>query len=194
MTLFQIIIFGMSLWFAYQVYRHILQLEDTTLPPVAPVSVVPSLSELITEADSAYRRGELGESKRLLEHAHQLNRSDTEVLSKLGFVTLELGEVEEAIATYAHLLSLDPEDDLIHNAIASAYRKIHAYERARHHYEEALRIDDAYAPTYYNYGNLCVEEGDHAQARTMYIKAQALDPSLDQVAQALESLKLKEKA
>lgn len=188
MTTFQILMFAATLFFAYQIYRHVQTLEDSDPKNVhsdiqQPAAV--SASALVDEADRAYERGEMERAKASLEEASRIDPKDPEILNKLAFVTAKAGERLNAIELYERSLALDENDDLTHNAIASLYRLEMAYERAQDHYLKALEIDDTYAQTYYNYGNLLVDMGEIDEARTMYKRALELQSDFSQAREAL---------
>ena len=94
----------------------------------------------------------------------------------------------EAIELYERSLGIDANDDLVHNAIASLYRKQGAYARSEEHYQKALAIDNSYARTYYNYANLLAEMDEKARAESMYRKALELDRDFDEAREALAEL------
>jgi len=191
MSAFQILMFAATLFFAYQIFRHVQQLDDS-LPQNAEEKdrntfVAPS-SSLMSQADIAYEKGEIPEAKKYLEEALALDPENPEILNKLAFVTAKSGDRINAIELYERSLELDENDDLTHNAIASLYRSENAYERAQDHYLKALEIDDAYAQTYYNYGNLLVDMHEIAEARIMYKRALELQSDFPQAREALLSL------
>jgi tetratricopeptide (TPR) repeat protein len=123
-----------------------------------------------------------------LEEALHADPQNPEILNKLAFVTAKSGDRLSAIELYERSLELDENDDLTHNAIASLYRAEDAYERAQDHYLKALEIDDTYAQTYYNYGNLLVDMHDIDAARSMYSHALDLQHDFSQAREALQSL------
>ena len=157
MSTFQILMFAMTLFFAYQIFRHVQNLDDSPSASSNHKEPLPSSSMLIDQADSAYESGDIPKAKAYLEEAFAAEPKNVEVLNKLAFVTAKSGERIKAIELYEESLELDENDDLTHNAIASLYRAEHAYERAQDHYRKALEIDDTYAQTYYNYANLLVD-------------------------------------
>jgi len=193
MSIFQILMFAATLFFAYQIFRHVQSLEDepSSVQPNSeedefPVSVSESLVE---QADEAYQNGHFQTARKALQEAVALEENNPEILNKLAFVTAKTGDVSEAIELYKHSLSLDGNDDLTHNAIASLYRLQGEVESAREHYEKALLIDDAYPQTYYNYGNLLVDMGNTLKAGEMYLKALELQNDFPEASEALESLR-----
>ncbi|HEX5330499.1 tetratricopeptide repeat protein [Sulfuricurvum sp.] len=191
MSTFQILMFGATLFFAYQIYRHVQTLQDPP-PQKAPEpredSAVFSEEALVREADDAYERGEVKAAKEILEEAYKIQPNNPEIINKLAFVTAKSGDRLKGIELYEKSLELDENDDLTHNAIASLYRSERAYERAQDHYLKAIEIDDAYAQTFYNYGNLLVDMDEVEEARTMYKRALELQSDFPQAREALLSL------
>lgn len=191
MSTFQILMFAATLFFAYQIYRHVQRLEDSdpkNVQPDIPEAATVSAAGLVDAADKAYEAGEMESAKASLEEASRIAPENPEILNKLAFVTAKTGERLNAIELYERSLALDENDDLTHNAIASLYRLERAYERAQDHYLKALEIDDTYAQTYYNYGNLLVDMGEIDEARTMYKRALELQSDFSQAREALLTL------
>lgn len=191
MSIFQILMIGATLFFAYQIYRHVQTLDDSLPKKEGPKIVdtaVFSASALVEEADSAYERGELERARTALEEASRVDPENPEILNKLAFVTSKTGDRIKAIELYERSLELDENDDLTHNAIASLYRAENAYERAQDHYLKAIEIDDTYAQTFYNYANLLVDMDEIEEAREMYKRALELQSDFPQAREALLSL------
>jgi tetratricopeptide (TPR) repeat protein len=190
MNMFQILMLGITLYFAYQIYLHVSALQDPSeadKPKSTPSIIDPEY--LMLQADKAYEKGEYTQALKLLRDANGKDRNNTEVLNKLGFVLAKVGENDEAITTYLESLEINSEDDTVHNAIASLYRRINEFEKAREHYERAMMIDDEYAVTYFNFANLLVDMNEIDDAKAMYDKAIALDPEFTQAKFELEKLK-----
>ncbi|MCI4405917.1 MAG: tetratricopeptide repeat protein [Sulfuricurvum sp.] len=191
MSTFQILMFAATLFFAFQIYHHVQNLEDKR--PNNDTDghgdrAVFSTESLVEEADGAYERGEIGRAKEILEEAYRLEPTNPEIVNKLAYVTAKSGDRLRGIELYERSLELDENDDLTHNAIASLYRSERAYERAQDHYLKALEIDERYPQTYFNYGNLLVDMGEREQAREMYKRALELQSDFPQAREALLSL------
>ena len=192
MNIFQILMLGISLYFAYQVYLHISNLEDFSEKKSVKEKKTLSIVDpeyLMERADKAFEQNDIAEALRLLREAHAKDSDNVDILNKLGFVLAKEGEYDEAISVYLDSLEKNAEDDMVHNAIASAYRSVNDFEASRKHYEEAIRIDDTYAITYFNFANLLVDLEELEEARAMYKKAIALDPEFTQAKFELEKLK-----
>ena len=187
MTLFQLLMFAATLFFAYQIFRHVQTLDDSKAPDIVDRAVF-SASGLVEEADNAYERGEMERARISLAEAWRLEPENPEILNKLAFVTAKTGDRRRAIELYERSLELDENDDLTHNAIASLYRAERVYERAQDHYLKALAIDDAYPQTFYNYANLLADMGQIDQARSMYQRALELQNDFSEARAALQAL------
>ena len=200
-TLFQIILLGASLFFAYQIYKFVntmkegggnLPSDTGTYDEPAPAQPsrpgMPDAAELLEKADAAYAVGNSGDARLYLERAEKLDPDNPEVLNKLGFVLFKDREYEEALGKYNRSLMLDPDDDLTHNAAAGVLRKLGRLDEAQEHYKAAVDIDENYEETYFNYGELLVEKGDKEGARMMFEKALELKPDYAEAAAALEAL------
>lgn len=194
MSTFQILMLGATLFFAYQIYRHVQTLEDAPAKKSEPkpaedsIPNSPSADNLVEKADHAYESGNFEDARAALEEASLIEPNNPEILNKLAFVSAKTGQRLQAIELYERSLELDENDDLTHNAIASLYRLELAYERSQDHYQKALEIDDTYAQTFYNYGNLLVDMGEIDEARTMYKRALELQSDFSQAREALLSL------
>lgn len=190
MSIFQILMLGATLFFAYQIYRHVQTLEDssTKTVEVQEGSKIVSVNDLVEKADIAYQKNEIENARLALEEASRIEPNNTEILNKLAFVTAKSGDRLKGIELYERSLELDENDDLTHNAIASLYRSENAYERAQDHYRKAIELDDAYAQTFYNYANLLVDMNEIDEARVMYKRALELQSDFPQAREALLSL------
>ncbi|MFZ2890827.1 tetratricopeptide repeat protein [Sulfuricurvum sp.] len=190
MSTFQILMLGATLFFAYQIYRHVQTLEDssTKTVEVQEGSKIVSVNDLVEKADIAYQKNEIENARLALEEASRIEPNNTEILNKLAFVTAKSGDRLKGIELYERSLELDENDDLTHNAIASLYRSENAYERAQDHYRKAIELDDAYAQTFYNYANLLVDMNEIDEARVMYKRALELQSDFPQAREALLSL------
>jgi tetratricopeptide (TPR) repeat protein len=192
MSTFQILMFGATLFFAYQIYRHVQTLEDTAPKNEESKISNPIVSNalntevLVEQADSAYERGEIENARLALEEASHIEPNNPEILNKLAFVTAKSGDRLRGIELYERSLELDENDDLTHNA--SLYRLEMAYDRAQDHYRKAIEIDASYAQTYYNYANLLVDMGEIEEARNMYKRALDLQSDFPEAREALLSL------
>ena len=189
MSVFAIIMFAATLYFAYQIFTHVQSMEDMTPVDDEIETSFMDINSLVDEADEAYQTGDLSTAQEKLEQAISIESDNSEVLNKLAFVHAKRNDLEGAIALYNRSLMINENDDLTHNAIASLYRAKGSLMLAKEHYEKALEIDDTYAVTFYNYANLLVDLGEKEKAETMYQRAIDLDNEMIEARDALEILR-----
>lgn len=189
MSVFAIIMFAATLYFAYQIFRHVQSLEDTLPRSNEQSTRLIDVNILVQEADQAYEEEDFKTAQEKLGEAYLLESQNLEILNKLAFIHGKRGDIQLAIDLYNRSLGMNESDDLVHNALASMYRTQGSLMLAKEHYEKALKIDDAYAVTYYNYANLLADLGEKEQAEAMYIRAIELDSEMNEAREALESLR-----
>lgn len=189
MSGFAIIMFVATLYFAYQIFRHVQSLEEPLPNKDERSTQTIDVNGLVEEADEAYGVEDFKTAQEKLGQAYLLEPQNLEILNKLAFVHGKRGDIQLAIDLYNRSLSMDENDDLVHNALASLYRSKGSLILAKEHYEKALSIDDAYAVTYYNYANLLVDLEDKEQAEAMYLRAIELDGDMTEAREALENLR-----
>ena len=189
MSVFAIIMFAATLYFAYQIYMHVQSLEDSPHVNDEKSEEISDVNQLVEEADEAYQNEDLKTAQEKLGAAYLTQPQNIEILNKLAYVHAKRGDIQLAIDLYNRSLGMDENDDVTHNALASLYRTNGSLVLAKEHYEKALMIDDAYAVTYYNYANLLVDLGESKQAEDMYLKALELDSQMSDAQEALENLR-----
>ncbi|MDP3301299.1 MAG: tetratricopeptide repeat protein [Sulfuricurvum sp.] len=189
MSVFAIIMFAATLYFAYQIFMHVQSLEDSPLDNDERSEGILDVNQLVEEADEAYQNEDLKMAQEKLGAAYLVQPQNIEILNKLAFVHAKRGDIQLAIDLYNRSLTMDENDDLVHNALGSLYRTNGSLILAKEHYEKALKIDDAYAVTYYNYANLLVDLGEKEQAEAMYLRAIELDAEMNEAREALENLR-----
>lgn len=189
MSVFAIIMFAATLYFAYQIFRHVQFLEEPLPNKNEQSAQTVDVNTLVREADKAYSIEDFKTAQEKLGQAYLLEPQNLEILNKLAFIHGKRGDIQLAIDLYTRSLSMDDNDDLIHNAIASLHRTKGSMVLAKEHYDKALSIDDAYAATYYNYANLLVDLGEKEQAEAMYSRAIELDGEMSEAQDALENLR-----
>lgn len=201
MTLFQIILLAGAVFFAWQIYKFVLNMSEDgpnlpsdtgPAPKQAPQTPAhpgqQSTDSLLDKADASYEEGKLADARIYLERAEKSDPDNPEVLNKLGFVLAKEGDLEAALNKYERSIALDPNDDLTHNAVAGVLRQLDRFDDAQEHYKAAADIDDGYAETYFGYGELLAEKDDRDGARMMFEKTLELDPEHEGARQALERL------
>lgn len=188
MTLFQIMMLGASAFFAFKVYEHIQTLQEVKPKNDDRVPSSYDPESLIIRADEAFDNGDLPTAIALFKEANSKVGQDSDVLFKMGYISEQLGERDEALSYYKEALENDKDNEYIHNAMASLYRANEEFVSAKMHLNTSLSIDDSNPITYYNYGNLLVDMKHLDEAKEMYKKAIEINPDFKEAKEELEKL------
>ena len=190
MTLFQLLLLGMTAFFAYQVYKHINSLEDkpntpkpfddggiaSDLKEFTPETIY-TVTELIEQADEAYEKGGLDKALMILREANYRKPYDAEILYKIAFIHYKKGAYQDAIEALEDALKGDDKDPAIYALMASSYRAKKQYAKAGEQIREALRLDPNNPVYHFNYANILQDLGHLEDAIEEYKKALELDSS-----------------
>jgi tetratricopeptide (TPR) repeat protein len=202
MTLFQLLLLGMTAFFAYQVYKHINTLEDKPTTPkpfddggikkdieeFSPKTIY-TVAELIEQADEAYQKGELDKALMILREANYNKPYDAEILYKIAFIHYKKEAYQDAIEALEDALKGDENDPSIYALMASCYRALKQYAKARENIEKALSLESDNAIYHFNYANILQDMGHIDEAIAEYEKAIALNATLEAAQEELEKLK-----
>lgn len=201
MSLFQLLLLGVSAYFAYQVYKHIQTLEDKPAQPKPfddggiandikefTPETMQTVRQLVTEADEAYERGDLDRALMILRQANYKKPYDAEILYKIGFIHYKKGAYQDAIEALEDALKGDASDPAIHSLMASNYRALKNYPKAGDAIRQALRLDPDNAVYHFNYANILQDLGHIQEAKEEYRKALELDETLEAAKEELEKL------
>ena len=201
MTIFQLILLGLTAFFAYQVYKHINSLEDKPKTPkpfddggiasdlkeFTPETIY-TVAELIQQADEAYAKGDLDKALMILREANYRKPYDAEILYKIAFIHYKKGAYQDAIEALEDALKGDDKDPAVYALMASSYRAQKQYAKAGEMIREALHLDPENAVYHFNYGNILQDLGHLEDAIKEYKKALELDSSLDAAKEEIEKL------
>ena len=201
MTVFQLILLGITAFFAYQVYKHINSLDDKPKTPklfddggiasdlkeFTPETIY-TVAELIQQADEAYEQGDLDKALMILREANYRKPYDAEILYKIAFIHYKKAAYQDAIEALEDALKGDDKDPAIYALMASSYRAKKQYAKAGEMIREALRLDPDNAIYHFNYGNILQDLGHFEDAIEEYKKALELDSSLDAAKEEIEKL------
>lgn len=188
MTLFQILMLAASAFFAFKVYEHISALQD--LEPKKSDSSPSSFDPraLVQRAEEAFEEGDLQKSLSLFVEANSKEPQESDTIFKMGYISQQLGDLDEALRYYKEALEEDKENEYIHNSIASVYRAKGEFVSAKLHLSASLGIDDTNPLTYYNYGNLLADMKHFDEAKAMYKKAIELKDDFKEAKEELQKL------
>lgn len=198
MTIFQILMLGASAFFAFKIYEHIQTLKDPqeTTPQEDEEASRRSANSFSTfsaealeeKADLAFEQQEFQKALALLQEADEKEANNSDRIFKMGYILQTAGDSIAALTYYKKALELDPQNQYIHNSIATIYREQKEYASARLHLNRSLEIDGTNPITCYNYGNLLVDMEHFDEAQEMYKRAVELDPNFDEAKEELQKI------
>ena len=146
------------------------------------------MEQLVKMADDAVEQEDFEEAKKALGSALIIDENDTEVLQKIGYVSMQTGEYREAKEYFEKLLNIDETDDMAHVSLANVLHKLGDEEGAQKHHERAIELDPEYAPHHFNYANTLYDLGRNKEALVGYKRAYELDNTLDEAQKMIKEL------
>jgi len=202
MTIFQLILFGITAYFAYEVYKHIQNLDDNSAKTPKPFDdggikndikewthkTIYTIQELIEKADEAYKSGNLQEALKILREANYNKPFDAEILYKIGFILYQLKDYQNSIEALEDALKGDDKDSAIYSLLASNYRALKNYQKASFYIKEAIYLDKNNPIYHFNYANILLDLNHKEEAKVEYQKALELDSSFKAAKEELEKL------
>ena len=201
MTTFQLILFAITAYFAYEVYKHVNSLEDGRQAPkpfddggiesdikeFTPKTIY-TVKELIAQADEAFDNGELDKALMILREANNQKPYDAEILYKIGFILYRQKDYQNAIEALEDALKGDDQDPAIYALMASSYRAQGNFPQASKMIQKALDLENDNPIYHFNYGNILQDLGHIEDAIEEYKKALEIDASLEAAKEEIEKL------
>ena len=146
------------------------------------------MEQLLAMTDEAVEKEDYEEAKKALGSALIIDKNNTEVLQKMGYVCMQTKDYNEAKESYEKLLSLDDTDDMAHVSLANVLHKLGDEAGAEKHHERAIVLDEEYAPHHFNYANTLYDLGRTKEALIGYKRAYELDDSLEEAEKMIKKL------
>lgn len=126
---------------------------------------------MVNYASVAYKLGNVDKGIELLERMHQKGPSGM-VYQTLGYLYIEAGNCEKAIAFNNEAYEYDDEDAItLDNLGQTYYRLVGDKVKAREYFEKALEVKPGQIDTLYFLAQYDIEEGKKDDAKTKLEKA-----------------------
>ena len=119
--------------------------------------------DTVTQAMSAYARGDCRESIRLFSSVLE-NQTHPVALNGLGMAQLLCKQPQQAIDSFKKAVSLSPPSAALHTNLGSAYFAAKDYKRAGNEFEIALRSDPANPEALVGKAGVLLEQGKPDEA------------------------------
>ena len=118
-----------------------------------------------------YKLGEIDKAIALLEKSHQKSPCGL-TYQALGFLYIEKGDAEKALAFNQEALEYDDEDSIVLDNLAQTYyRLLNDREQALTYFTKAIEIKDTQIDTLYFLAEYDIENGEKDKARQKLEKA-----------------------
>ncbi|MBR1584766.1 MAG: tetratricopeptide repeat protein [Clostridia bacterium] len=126
---------------------------------------------LMNYAVAQYKLGEMEKALQLLERVHQKGPSGL-IYGSLGFLYIQAGDAEKALAYNQEALEYDDEDPVVLDNLGQTYyRLLNDKETAKGYFEKALEYKDNQIDTLYFLSRYDLEAGDRQAAAGKLEKA-----------------------
>lgn len=125
----------------------------------------------VNYASCVYKMGEVQKGIELLERQHEKQPSGI-VYETLGYLYVEAGETEKAIAFNTEAYEYDDEDSITLDNLGQAYYRLAGdKEKAKEYFEKAIAIKPGQIDTLYFLAQYDLEEGNKEAAKIKLEKA-----------------------
>jgi len=125
----------------------------------------------VNYASCVYKMGEVHKGIELLERQHEKQPSGI-VYETLGYLYVEAGETEKAIAFNTEAYEYDDEDSITLDNLGQAYYRLAGdKEKAKEYFEKAIAIKPGQIDTLYFLAQYDLEEGNKEAAKAKLEKA-----------------------
>jgi len=119
----------------------------------------------VNYASCVYKMGEIEKGIDLLERQHQKQPSGI-VYETLGYLYIEAGDAEKALAFNLEAVEYDDEDPIVLDNLGQTYyRLLNDKEKAKEYFEKAIDVKPGQIDTLYFLAQYDLEAGDKAAAK-----------------------------
>jgi len=134
-------------------------------------------ASLLNNLSTAYRlAGKYTQSESSARRVLARHPEDTEAYKNLGLAHYEQGRYRLAETVLTHARKLADKDPGLHNNLGMVYLKLNQRPRALAQFQQAVSLDERFAPGYVNLGALALAWRDYAGAERAFAKAVELEP------------------
>ena len=138
-------------------------------------NTAPSREQLIG-LTALYKQGKLQEALSQGEALAKQFPTEPITANLLGAVYVEIGRLEQAVASYTRALQIRPDFAEAHSNLGNVLKRLGKPEEAVASYRRALQIRPDYAEAHCNLGDVLNEMGRHEEAVASYRRALHVKP------------------
>lgn len=154
------------------------------------MTVTASATDLLEEARSLHRAGNITEAEALYRRVLKHHPRNGTAQHLLGVVALQRGQVAEAIERMARALEAEPDDPEIRNNLGNACLVVGRGEEAVTAFRQAIALDPGMVPAHVNLAQALIRQGRSGEAIIALEMALRLAPGHSQAQALLAGLHL----
>lgn len=135
--------------------------------------------EIINAAKSQIKKDWLDQYIKLLDtqdKAIKKNDKNAKAFYERGVMYADLSEHDNAVASFALAISIDPTDLKSYSGRGNAYNNLGEYDKAIEDYSKAIAINPEYDSAYLERGFVYENKGEHNKATRDFSKAISINP------------------
>ncbi len=145
--------------------------------PLKPSSV--NVAEVFNRAIAHHQAGNFAAAEQLYRQILQQQPQNVNVLSMMGVICCQRGDLEQGIVLYRQVLAIRPEHrEARENLNLALWKQGKRWmDEAIAHFNLAINFEPANVPTHNVLASIYLEQGLYEQAVTLYQQSLAADPS-----------------
>lgn len=127
-------------------------------------------AKLLNQALALCQQGYLQEGQDVLEILYRDFPNHPDVLSPLGTIQVQAGQIDDGIYKLLQSLKLNPSQPIALNNIGNAYLELKKYDLALDAFEKTIHMQPSFVDAYYNQGRVYAALKDYKKAILSYQK------------------------
>jgi protein O-GlcNAc transferase len=139
--------------------------------------VIP-LEQILREAETAHRRGAIGEAKRLYRQALDVDAGNVAACGNLAIIAAQEGDLAQAEALFRRVVAARPNYPEGHNNLGALLQQQGRLDEAIAEHRRAIALRPDYAAAHLHLGNVLKRQGKLDEALAAYESALKLKPDL----------------
>lgn len=136
------------------------------------------LEQILGEAETAYRRGALGEAKRLYRQVLDVDAGNVAACGNLAIIAAQEGDLAQAEALFRRGVAARPNYPEGHNNLGALLQQQGRLDEAIAEHRRAIALHPDYAAAHLHLGNVFKRQGKRDEALGSYETALKLNPEL----------------
>jgi tetratricopeptide (TPR) repeat protein len=138
------------------------------------------IKRLLEKSLTHCHQGQFLEAKKIYEELLRLVPNHPQVLTNLGTIEIQLGDIKKGVSYIEKSISVEPKQPTAISNLANGLLEIEKFEEAIQYYNLALKLDSNFSDTYYNKARALKFIQKYEEAILNYQQAIKLNPQNSQ--------------